>query len=125
LAARTTPIDSVQKKTKGISLFLVDMRESGNAIEARRLHMMTRHSVDTNMLFISDLKVHVENLLGEEDTGFYHLLDTLNPARIYLSAECIGLGRLAIRRTVEYATQRIVFDRHICKDHAIAFRLAE
>ena len=125
LAARTTPIDSVQKRTKGISLFLVDMRESGKAIEARRLHMMTRHSVDTNMLFISDLKVPVENLLGEEDNGFYHLLDTLNPERIYLSAECIGLGRLAIRRAVEYAKQRIVFDRPIGKNQGIAFPLAE
>ena len=125
LAARTTPIDSVQKRTKGISLFLVDMRESGKAIEARRLHMMTRHSVDTNMLFISDLKVPVENLLGEEDNGFYHLLDTLNPERIYLSAECIGLGRLAIQRAVEYAKQRIVFDRPIGQNQGIAFPLAE
>ena len=125
LAARTTPIGKTPKKTKGISLFLVDVRDAGSSIDARRVHMMTRHSVDTNMLFISDLKVPKENLLGEEDNGFYHLLDTLNPERIYLSAECIGLGRLAIQRAVEYANQRVIFDRPIGQNQGIAFPLAE
>jgi acyl-CoA dehydrogenase len=125
LAARTTPLDKAAKKTKGISLFLVDVREGGDSIDARRVHMMTRHSVDTNMLFISDLKVPKENLLGEEDNGFYHLLDTLNPERIYLAAECIGLGRLALQRAVEYAKQRVVFDRPIGQNQGIAFPLAE
>lgn len=125
LVARTTPIDKAPKKTKGISLFLVDVREAGGSIEARRVHMMTRHSVDTNMLFISDLKVPKENLLGEEGNGFYHLLDILNPERIYLAAECIGLGRLAIQRAVEYAKQRVVFDRPIGQNQGISFPLAE
>jgi acyl-CoA dehydrogenase len=125
LAVRTTPLENVPKKTKGISLFLVDLTKAGSAIKAERIHMMTRHTVDTNILYISDLEVPAENLVGELDNGFYHLLDTLNPERIHIAAECIGLGRLAIDRAVKYAKERVVFDRPIGQNQGIAFPLAE
>ena len=124
LVARTTPIEKAPKKTKGISLFLVDVRKAGNSIKWRRIHNFCRHAVDTNEVWITDLAVPAENLIGQEGEGFYYLLDVLNPERIYIAAECIGLGRIAIESAVKYANGRIVFDRPIGKNQAIAHPLA-
>ncbi len=125
LVARTTPLEKAPKKTKGLSLFIVDLRDAGSSIKRRRIDMITRHAVDTNELFITDLEVPAENLLGQEGEGLYHLMDGLNPERIYIASECIGLGRLALERAVKYAKERIVFDRPIGQNQGIQFPLAE
>src|SRR5215469_18529161 len=109
LLTRTTPIDQVSKKTAGMSLFLADMDPA--AVEVRELKKMGRHAVDTNMLFIDNLRVPAADLVGEEGRGFYCLLDGLNPERILVAAEAIGIGRAALSRAVEYAKERVVFGR--------------
>lgn len=87
--------------------------------------MGVRHAIDTNELYISDLKVPAENLIGQEGEGLYHLMDTLNPERVYIASECIGLGKLALKKAVQYSKERVVFDRPIGKNQAIQFPLAE
>lgn len=125
LIARTTPIEQTQKKTEGMSLFLIDVRKAGNALKWRRIHTLCRHAVDTNEVWINDLPVPAENLIGKEGEGFRYLIDVLNPERIYIAAECIGLGRIAIEKAVKYAKERIVFDRPIGQNQAIAHPLAQ
>ncbi len=123
LLTRTTPIENVTKKTEGMTLFLADLDRS--AVEVRELKKLGRHAVDTNMLFIDGLRVSAADMVGQEGRGFHMLLDGLNPERILVAAEAIGMGRSAIDRAVHYAKERIVFGRPIGQNQAIAHPLAD
>jgi acyl-CoA dehydrogenase len=123
LLTRTTPFEQVAKKTEGMSLFFADLDR--DAIEVRELLKLGRHAVDTNMLFIDNLKVSAADLIGEEGKGFRYLLDGLNPERILIASEAIGIGRAAVDKAVRYAKERIVFDRPIGQNQAIAHPLAD
>ncbi|GAM04274.1 acyl-CoA dehydrogenase family protein [Novosphingobium sp. MBES04] len=123
LLARTTPLEEVTSKTGGLSLFYTDLDRS--RIDVRLIHKMGRHAVDSNMLFIEDLFIPDEDLIGAEGEGFRIILHGLNPERALLAAEAIGLGRAAIRRASDYARERVVFDRPIGQNQAIQHPLAK
>ena len=123
LLARTTPLDKVKRKTDGLSLFYTDLDRS--AIEVRLIHKMGRHAVDSNMLFIEDLRVPEEDRIGAEGDGFNIILHGLNPERILVAAEAIGIGRAALSRAASYARERIVFDRPIGMNQGIQHPLAK
>jgi acyl-CoA dehydrogenase len=123
LLTRTTPFEQVQKKTDGMSLFFVELEPE--AVEIRELHKLGRAAVDTNMLFIDNLRVPVSDLVGGEGRGFHCLLDGLNPERILVAAEAVGIGRAAVARAVRYAKERVVFGRPIGQNQAIAHPLAD
>jgi acyl-CoA dehydrogenase len=123
LLARTTPLDQVKRKTEGLSLFYTDLDRS--KIEVRLIHKMGRHAVDSNMLFIQDLWVPQEDLIGTEGNGFSMLLHGLNPERVLVAAEAIGIGRAAIARAARYARERIVFNRPIGMNQGIQHPLAK
>jgi len=122
LLVRTTPLDQVKKKTEGLSVLLVDLREAvGNGITIRPIRTMMNHA--TTELFIENLEVPVENLIGEEGKGFRYILDGMNAERILIAAECIGDGRWFIERAVKYANERIVFNRPIGQNQVFSFPL--
>ena len=126
LAARTTPREETARKTEGISLFLVDVErgiESG-AIELEEIEKTVSGVVSSFRVTYDGLRIPRENLIGEEDRGFYHVLDGLNEERLVIAAECVGLGELAIVRGVAYANEREVFDRRIGANQAIQHPLA-
>ena len=123
ILTRTTPFENVKKKTDGMSLFFADLDPS--AVEVRELHKLGRAAVDTNMLFIDNLKVPATDLIGGEGRGFHSLLDGLNPERILIAAEAIGIGNIAVKKAVRYAKERIVFSRPIGQNQAIAHPLAD
>jgi acyl-CoA dehydrogenase len=123
LLARTTPLEDVKRKTDGLSLFFTDLDRS--KIEVREIEKMGRHAVDSNMLFISNLWIPEEDRIGAEGDGFKIILHGLNPERILLGAEAIGLGRAAIDRAARYARERIVFDRPIGMNQGIQHPLAK
>src|SRR6516162_8510 len=123
LLTRTTPFEQVQKKTDGMTLFFAELEPA--AVEVRELHKLGRAAVDTNMLFIDNLRVAVSDLVGGEGRGFHCLLDGLNPERILVAAEAIGIGRAALARAVRYAKERVVFGRPIGQNQAIAHPLAD
>ncbi len=123
LLARTTPLENVKRKTEGLSLFFTDLDRS--RIEVRLIHKMGRHAVDSNMLFISDLWIPEADRIGEEGDGFKIILHGLNPERVLLGAEAVGLGRVAIQRAARYAQERIVFDRPIGMNQGIQHPLAK
>ncbi len=123
LLARTTPLDQVKKKTDGLSLFYTDLDRS--KIEVRLIHKMGRHAVDSNMLFIEDLFVPEHDRIGPEGAGFKMLLHGLNPERVLVAAEAIGIGRAAIARAARYARERIVFNRPIGMNQGIQHPLAK
>ena len=123
LLTRTTPFEQVQKKTDGMSLFFAELEPA--AVEVRELHKLGRAAVDTNLLFIDNLRVAVSDLVGGEGRGFHCLLDGLNPERILVAAEAIGIGRAALARAVRYAKERVVFGRPIGQNQAIAHPLAD
>lgn len=123
LLARTTPLDQVKHKTDGLSLFFTDMDSS--KMEIRTIPKMGRHAVDSNMMFISDLWIPEEDRIGKEGEGFKIILHGLNPERILLGAEAIGLGRVAIQKAARYAKERIVFDRPIGMNQGIQHPLAK
>ena len=123
LLTRTTPYEKAAKKTDGMSLFFADL--DPEAVEVRELHKLGRHAVDTNMLFIDNLRVPVSDLVNLEGRGFHCLLDGLNPERILIAAEAVGIGRAALRKAVRYAKERVVFGRPIGQNQAIAHPLAE
>jgi acyl-CoA dehydrogenase len=123
LLARTTPLDQVKKKTEGLSLFYTDLDRS--KIEVRLIHKMGRHAVDSNLLFIQDLWVPEEDRIGDESAGFKILLHGLNPERVLVAAEAIGIGRNAIARAARYARERIVFNRPIGMNQGIQHPLAK
>ena len=123
LLARTTPLEDVAKKTEGLSVFFVDLREAiGKGITVRPIPtMMNHHSCE---LFIDDLEVPAENLIGEEGKGFRYILDGMNAERILIAAECIGDARYFLDRASEYAREREVFGRPIGQNQGIQFPLA-
>jgi acyl-CoA dehydrogenase len=123
LLARTTPLEQVKRKTHGLSLFYTDLDRS--KIEVRLIHKMGRHAVDSNMLFIQDLWVPEEDRIGAEGEGFKILLHGLNPERVLVAAEAIGIGRTAIARAARYARERIVFNRPIGMNQGIQHPLAK
>ncbi len=123
LLARTTPLSEVRRKSEGLSLFLVDLRQAiGRGLEVRPIANMVGQ--ETNELFFDDLEIPAENLIGEEGKGFSHLLDGLNAERALIAAECIGDGHWFIEKAREYACERIVFDRPIGQNQGIQFPIA-
>ncbi|MEM2106144.1 MAG: acyl-CoA dehydrogenase family protein [Candidatus Bathyarchaeia archaeon] len=123
LVTRTTPIEKASKRTLGLSLFLVDLPNP--AVEVIPIEKHGINYSKTCEVYISDLRLPKENLLGEVDKGWYLVLDTLNPERMSFSAAACGLGLLAINKAVEYAKERKVFDAPIGSHQAIQFPLAE
>ena len=123
LIARTTPIEDCARKTDGLSLFYTDFDRK--KIETRLIHKMGRHAVDSNMLFFQDYFIPEHDLVGEEGKGFKYLLHGLNPERVLIAAEAVGLGRAAIARAARYARERVVFDRPIGQNQGIAHPLAK
>ena len=123
LLARTTPLDRVEKRGQGLSVFLVDLREAvGNGLTIRPIATMMNHA--TTELFFDNLRVPAANLIGEEGLGFRYILDGMNAERILIAAECIGDGRWFIERGVKYANEREVFGRPIGRNQGVAFPLA-
>ena len=121
LLARTSPRDP-EKPFRGITLFVADFDRS--KITARVIDKLGRAAVDSNEIFIDGLEIPKENVVGEVGQGFYHLLDSLNPERILTAIEAVGIGRAALERAVQYAKERVVFDRPIGQNQAIAHPLA-
>ena len=123
LLVRTTPRDEVVKPTQGMSVLLVDLREAvGNGLTIRPLETMLNHA--TTELFIDQLRVPVENLIGEEGKGFGYILDGMNAERILIASECIGDARWFIEHASEYAREREVFGQPIGKNQGIQFPIA-
>ena len=123
LLARTTPLDEVAKRTDGLSTILVDMRESvGNGMEIQGIQTMINHN--TNSVFFDDLKVPVENLIGEEGKGFRYILDGMNAERVLVASESIGDGRWFTEKSVAYANEREVFGAPIGANQGIQFPIA-
>lgn len=123
LLARTTPLEEVTRKTEGLSLFFTDLDRA--RVEIRKIDKMGRHAVDSNMLFINDLFIPEDDRIGEEGQGFRIILEGLNPERILLGAEAIGLGRAALGRAARYARERVVFGRPIGQNQGIQHPLAK
>jgi acyl-CoA dehydrogenase len=123
LLTRTTPREECARPTDGMTLFLAPLDRS--AVEIREIPKMGRNAVNSNALFIDNLRIPADHRIGGEGKGFQYLLDGLNPERILIAHEAIGIGRASIRRAVDYANQRVVFDRPIGKNQGIAFPLAE
>ncbi len=127
LVARTTPKDDVEKRTRGISMFLVDLEEAyeQGALEATAIPKTASNCVHSFELWFEDLELPESALLGEEGKGFYQMLDGLNEERLVIAAECLGLGEAAIQAGVEYANERVVFDKPIGENQAVQHPLAE
>jgi len=123
IIARTTPKDEVKRPTEGLSLFYTDFDRS--RIEATPIPKMGRKAVESNAVFIDDLHVPAEDLVGEEGRGFYYLLEGLNPERVLIGAEAVGLGRAALKRAATYAKERVVFGRPIGQNQGVAHPLAK
>ncbi len=123
LLARTTPYDELKDKTQGLSVFIVDLRESKEKLEVKPLDLMINHH--TNALFFDGLEVPVENLIGDEGMGFRYIIDGWNAERILIAAEAIGDGRWFIERAANYAAERVVFGRPIGSNQGIQFPIAQ
>ena len=124
LLARTTPKDRVAKRTDGLSVFLVDMREAlGNGLEIRPIRTMINHQ--TNELFFDNMRIPADALIGEEGRGFRYILDGMNAERILVASDALGDARFFIDRAVEYANDRSVFGRPIGQNQGIQFPIAE
>ena len=124
LLARTTPLAEVKKKSEGLSVFLVDLRDSAaRGLTVRPILNMVNH--ETNELFFDNFEIPVENLIGEEGKGFKYILDGLNAERTLIAAECIGDGYWFIDKVVKHAKERIVFDRPIGQNQGVQFPIAE
>jgi acyl-CoA dehydrogenase len=122
ILVRTTPRDAVRKPTLGLTLFYTDLDRS--RVEVREIEKMGRRCVDSNQLFIDQLPVPVEDRIGEEGRGFEYILHGMNPERILIGAESVGIGFAALRRAARYAQERVVFDRPIGANQAIQHPLA-
>ncbi|AJX33206.1 acyl-CoA dehydrogenase family protein [Burkholderia oklahomensis] len=122
IIARTTPLERVAKPADGLSLFYADLDRS--RVDVREIDKMGRRAVDSNLLFIDDLRVPVADRIGDEGEGFRYLLHGLNPERILIAAEAVGLGQAALRHATRYANERIVFGRPIGRNQAIQHPLA-
>ena len=124
LLARTTPLAEVAKKSQGLSIFLVDLREAiGHGMTVRPIPNMVNH--ETNELFFEDLEIPHENLIGEVGQGFTYILDGLNAERTLIAAECIGDGHWFIDKVTAYAKERVVFGRPIGQNQGVQFPIAE
>jgi acyl-CoA dehydrogenase len=123
LLARTTPKEDVEKRTHGLSLFFTDFNR--DYIEVQEIPKMGRKAVDSNAVFFDNLPIPHEDLIGEEGRGFHYILHGLNPERILLAAESVGLGRAALRRACDYANERVVFGRSIGQNQGIQHPLAK
>jgi acyl-CoA dehydrogenase len=123
LLARTTPYEELKDKTKGLSVFLVDLREAKGKLEVKPLDLMINHH--TNALFFDRVEVPVENLIGEEGMGFRYIIDGWNAERILVAAEAIGDGRWFVERAAKYASERTVFGRPIGSNQGIQFPIAQ
>jgi acyl-CoA dehydrogenase len=123
LLARTTALAEVAKRSDGLSLFIVDLRQAvGRGLEVRAIANMVNH--ETNELFLRDLEIPAENLIGEEGRGFHYLLDGLNAERALIAAECIGDAFWFIDKMTGYARERVVFDRPIGRNQGVQFPIA-
>jgi alkylation response protein AidB-like acyl-CoA dehydrogenase len=123
LLARTTPREAVRKRTDGLSVFLIDMREAaGQGLTIRPIRTMLNHA--TTELFFDDLKIPADCLIGEEGAGFRYILDGMNAERILIAAECIGDGRWFVDRASAYARERVVFGRPIGQNQGVQFPIA-
>jgi acyl-CoA dehydrogenase len=122
LLTRTTPREACERPTDGMTLFYTDLDRT--RCEAREIEKMGRKCVDSNQFFIDDLEVPLEDRIGEEGRGFEYILMGLNPERILLAAEAVGLGRAALARATRYARERVVFGRPIGQNQAIQHPLA-
>ena len=123
LLVRTSPRQEGRKRTDGMTLLLADLRAPG--VEIRPIPKLGRNAVASCQVFYDNLVVPVEDRVGEEGQGFRYLLDGLNPERILVAAEALGIGRVALKRAVDYAKSRVVFDRPIGANQGISFPLAE
>lgn len=123
LLARTTPKEKCAKPTAGLSLFYTDL-DRGGATEVREIEKMGRKAVDSNAVFFDGLRVPAGDLIGEEGKGFQYLLHGLNPERVLIGAEAVGVGRAALRKATDYARDRVVFGRPIGQNQAIQHPLA-
>ncbi len=123
LLARTTPLDQVKRKTEGLSLFYTTLDRS--AIEHRLIPKMGRHAVGSNMVFMNDFFIPEQDRIGAEGDGFKIILKGLNPERVLLGAEAVGIGRIAIQRASQYAKDRVVFGRPIGMNQGIQHPLAK
>jgi acyl-CoA dehydrogenase len=124
LLARTTPKDKCAKPTEGLSLFYTDL-DRGGATEVREIEKMGRKAVDSNAVFFDGLRVPKGDLIGEEGRGFHYLLHGLNPERVLIGAEAVGVGRIALKKATEYAREREVFGRPIGQNQSIQHPLAQ
>ncbi len=124
LLARTTPLAEVTKKSEGMSIFIVDLRDAiGKGLEVRPIRNMVNH--ETNELFFENLEIPAENLIGEEGKGFKYILDGLNAERALIAAECIGDGYWFIDKVTQYAKERVVFGRPIGQNQGVQFPIAK
>ena len=123
LLARTTPLEEVERPTHGLSLFYTDFDRA--RVKVHEIEKMGRKSVDSNELFFEDFEIPIEDRIGEEGRGFEYILHGMNPERILIAAEAIGLGKLALARATAYAKSRIVFNRPIGQNQAIQHPLAK
>jgi acyl-CoA dehydrogenase len=123
LLARTTPLSDVQRKSEGMSIFIVDLREAiGHGLSVQPIANMVNH--ETNELFFDNLEIPAENLIGEEGKGFKYILDGLNAERTLIAAECIGDGYWFVDKVSQYAKERIVFGRPIGQNQGVQFPIA-
>jgi len=123
LLARTTPYDELEDKTRGLSVFIVDLREAKAKLEVKPLDLMNNHH--TNALFFDGVEVPVENLIGQEGMGFRYIIDGWNAERILVAAEAIGDGRWFVERAAKYASERVVFGRPIGSNQGVQFPIAK
>lgn len=124
LLARTTPKNQVEKRTEGLSVFIVDMREVvGKGLEIRPIRTMINHA--TTELFFNNLLVPAENLIGDEGNGFRYIIDGMNAERILIAAECIGDARWFVDKATQYARERVIFGRPIGQNQGVQFPIAE
>jgi len=122
LLARTTPLEDVKKPTQGLSLFYTDFDR--NKITVHEIEKMGRKAVDSNELFIDGLEIPIEDRIGEEGKGFEYIFHGMNPERILIAGEAVGLGRIALKKATDYAKERIVFNRPIGQNQGIQHPLA-
>ena len=123
LLARTTPLSEVKKKSEGMSIFMVDLKQAiGHGMTVKPIRNMVNH--ETNEVFFDNLEIPVENLIGEEGKGFKYILDGMNAERILIAAECIGDARWFTKTAVKYANERVIFGRPIGQNQAIQFPIA-
>ena len=123
LLARTTPYDELKDKTRGLSVFIVDLREAKGKLEIKPLDLMINHH--TNALFFDNVEVPAENLIGQEGMGFRYIIDGWNAERILVAAEAIGDGRWFVERAAKYASERNVFGRAIGSNQGVQFPIAK